>query len=113
VSGGTGRLKMPASIGKKGHAMSAPTMVEIARTNADAGGFFWSLDTCRGFNDTPHNWRTLETGGRLFIAKDTPTRPEADPLQLREVFDGGASIGSPLSEEKEPEAWALAFGEGS
>lgn len=67
----------------------------IAANNEQAGQFFWSKGTRSFFRDCPSNWSVVETpSGRVFIRH--VKKGHRLYGQVREVFDFGASIGSPI-----------------
>jgi len=47
--------------------MQTPTISEIASHNADAGGFYFSRDTLKFFNQTLRSFKVYQVRDRIFV----------------------------------------------
>jgi hypothetical protein len=68
---------------------------QIAAANEAAGGFFFSKESMKFFNQTRRMFKMVEAGGRMFIYAPSYWDGRLMGYTFAEVFNGGEEIRHP------------------
>jgi hypothetical protein len=78
--------------------MTKPTINEIARRDADAGGYYLSRNTLLFFGQTLQDFQVLEIDDEIFIAAEAVVRVDTKKWSIGKVKESGRIVGATLDE---------------